>query len=300
MNEEPQNNKEEVNPNNQNTEKKERKFFKKVWYSITKLEKYPEMATEGVVKAIKYIMILVMILSCISSLETIYKTDKEVKYIAGYIQDNAPEFTYNNGNLDINSEEPIIVDEEKFGKAIIDTKTEDEKEVNKYIENTKDDANSIIILKDKVIIKREGIQNSVTYSYEELLGKMGITEFNKQVLVDNLVTSKLMPIYVNLFVSLFVYSFVIYLINTLINVVSISIFGYLAALILRLKLRYAAVFNMAAYSITLPIILEILYVGVNAFVDYTINYFNIMYILVASIYMIASIFILKLLDSSFK
>ena len=69
MNEEPQNNKEEVNPNNQNTEKKERKFFKKVWYSITKLEKYPEMATEGVVKAIKYIMILVMILSCISSLD---------------------------------------------------------------------------------------------------------------------------------------------------------------------------------------------------------------------------------------
>ena len=31
-------------------------FFKKVWYSITKFEKYPEMATEGFGKAVKYLM----------------------------------------------------------------------------------------------------------------------------------------------------------------------------------------------------------------------------------------------------
>lgn len=28
-------------------------FFKKVWYSITKFEKYPEMATEGLGKCYK-------------------------------------------------------------------------------------------------------------------------------------------------------------------------------------------------------------------------------------------------------
>ena len=30
-------------------------FFKKVWYSITKFEKYPEMATEGLGRALKYL-----------------------------------------------------------------------------------------------------------------------------------------------------------------------------------------------------------------------------------------------------
>lgn len=64
-------------------------------------------------------------------------------------------------------------------------------------------------------------------------------------------------------------------------------------MILRLKIRYVAVFNMAVYAITLPTLLNMLYIGINAFFNYTINYFEVMYILVASIYMIASIFILK-------
>ena len=54
-----------------------------------------------------------------------------------------------------------------------------------------------------------------------------------------------------------------------------------------------AIFNMAVYAITLPILLNVLYIGINAFVDYTIKYFDIMYILIASIYVISAIFILK-------
>ena len=33
-------------------------FFKKVWYSITKFEKYPEMATEGLGRALKYLAMM--------------------------------------------------------------------------------------------------------------------------------------------------------------------------------------------------------------------------------------------------
>ena len=29
-------------------------FFKKIWYSVTKIEKYPAMAAEGVGRAISY------------------------------------------------------------------------------------------------------------------------------------------------------------------------------------------------------------------------------------------------------
>ena len=50
---------------------------------------------------------------------------------------------------------------------------------------------------------------------------------------------------------------------------------------------------MAVYAITLPTVLNMLYLIVNAFYRYTISYFDVMYILVASIYMIAAIFLLK-------
>ena len=122
---------------------------------------------------------------------------------------------------------------------------------------------------------------------------MGITEFNKQQLVEYLKGSNMMPLYLNLFLVLFIYAFVIYFINTVFYIIAISVVGYLATLILKLKIRYVAVFNMAVYAITLPTVLNMLYLIVNAFYRYTISYFDVMYILVASIYMIAAIFLLK-------
>ena len=38
-------------------------FFKKVWLSITKFESYPEMATEGVGRAISYLFKLSKLLA---------------------------------------------------------------------------------------------------------------------------------------------------------------------------------------------------------------------------------------------
>ena len=38
-------------------------FFKKVWYSITKFDKYPDMATEGIRIAIKYLVIMTAIVT---------------------------------------------------------------------------------------------------------------------------------------------------------------------------------------------------------------------------------------------
>lgn len=44
---------------------KDNNFFKKVWYSITKFEKYPEMAAHGVPRAIVYLVELIAIFSVI-------------------------------------------------------------------------------------------------------------------------------------------------------------------------------------------------------------------------------------------
>ena len=150
-----------------------------------------------------------------------------------------------------------------------------------------------LILKDKLILKEIGIQQEQIYKYNDLFGEMGISEFNKQELVNFLSSSKMITLYFNLFLALVIYAFIIYLINTIFNVLLIGILGYFTSLLLRLRIRFVAIFNMAVYSITLPTILNMVYIGINAFFNYNIKYFDIMYMLVASIYIIAAIFILK-------
>ncbi|MBQ2938349.1 MAG: DUF1189 domain-containing protein [Clostridia bacterium] len=288
-------------PQNENINKKDKiedegvkkGFFKKVWYSINKIEKYSELSAEGIGRAIKYLVILIMILSIISSAITVLKTRLEIKNIAEYINENSPELTYSNETLVVNSQETIVDDNTNFGKIIIDTNTDEEEKINQYINDVKEDENAIIILKDKLILKEVGLQGTTTYNYKELFGEMGITEFNKESLIEYLTGSNIMSVYANLFLVLLIYAFALYIINALFNIAVIGIVGYLAAIVLKMKIRYVAVFNMAVYAITFPTILQMIYILINGLFGYTLNYFDIMYIVVASIYMIASIFILK-------
>ena len=62
---------------------------------------------------------------------------------------------------------------------------------------------------------------------------------------------------------------------------------------LKMKMRYVAVFNMTIYALTLSTILNILYIFVNILFNFNIQYFSIMYVTVATIYLLAAIFILK-------
>lgn len=55
-------------------------FFKKVWYSITKFEKYPEMATLGVKKAILYFSALMFIFSAIYTATYAYYIDNMAEF----------------------------------------------------------------------------------------------------------------------------------------------------------------------------------------------------------------------------
>lgn len=50
-------------------------FFKMIWYSITKFEKYPEMAALGVKKAIVYFTKIMLIFSILYTLSYVYSTN---------------------------------------------------------------------------------------------------------------------------------------------------------------------------------------------------------------------------------
>lgn len=297
MKKEPQNSNEKdkiKKSNNEENDEMKKSFFKKVWYSIDKIDKYSELSAEGLKSAIKYLAILMLIIALISGMATIYRTSLKIKDIAKYIEEKAPELTYKDGTLSVDNQDIITDENENFGKIIIDTNTDDEQTINKYVNDVNEEENAVIILKNKLILKEANVSGTTNYNYKDLFGELGITEFNKADLVNYLSGSGMSKLYLNLFLVLFMYAFAMYLINTLFYVILISTIGYLATMILRLKIRYVAIFNMGIYSITLSTILNMLYIGLNAFYPYKIGYFEVMYVLIASIYMIAAIFILKM------
>ena len=270
-------------------------FFKKVWYSITKIEKYPDMASEGLGTAIGYLAKIVVFLAIVLCLGMMFQTYGLIQEGVTYLQNEFPEFSYKDGILNVESENEMIISSEDsvVGKTIIDTKTEEEQKVNQYINEVTEEGEGIIVLKDKVIIKDSAIVGTISYSYKETFEPMNITHFSKQDVINYANSSQIVTLYVSIFLTIFIYAFIMYLLTTLSNAIMLSFFGYITTVLARIKIRYVAIFNMSAYALTLSTILNMLYIAVNIFIPFNMEYFQVMYVAVAAIYLVAAILILK-------
>ena len=270
-------------------------FFKKVWYSIVKIEKYPNMAAQGLGKAISYMAKIVAILAVVLCLGMVYQANGMVKEGIAYLQNEFPEFSYKDGILNVESEERIVISEEDSvtGRTIIDTKTEDEQVINGYINEVTEAGDGVIVLKDKVIVKSSAVAGTISYDYKQTFEPMGLTEFNKANVIEYASSSQIASLYVSIFLTIFVYAFLMYFLTTLSNAIILSLFGYITTLLARIKMRFVAIFNMSVYALTLSTILNMIYIGINIFVPFNMEYFQVMYIAVAAIYIVAAILILK-------
>ena len=268
-------------------------FFKKVKYSIFNIEKYPEMATEGIGKAISYIAKLIVILAVVLSVWTLYQTYQMINEGTNYLENEFPDFSYSNGTLTVNSEDIITIENQQFGKIIVDTNTDSEETINQYLNQINEYGVGALVLKDRVVLKNITMIGEVSYNYQESFNSINLTEFTKQDVVNYVQNGQINSLYFSVFISLFIYSFAMYFINTLWYAIIIGVVGYFTMLLLKMKMRYVAVFNMALYALTLSTILNIIYLIVNVLFNFTIEYFSIMYVTVATIYLLAAIFILK-------
>ena len=276
-------------------EYKKANFFKKVWNSITKIEKYPDMAAEGLGTAIGYLSKIVVFLAIVLCSGMMFQTYELIQEGVGYLQNEFPEFSYKDKTLDIESENEMIISSEDIieGKIIIDTKTEDEQKVNQYINEVTEEGEGIIVLKDKIILKSSEVVGTISYSYNETFGPMGITEFTKQDVINYANSNQIVTLYVSIFLTIFIYAFIMYLLTTISNAIMLSFFGYITTVLARIKIRYVAIFNMSAYALTLSTILNMLYIAINIFIPFNMEYFQVMYVAVAAIYLVAAILILK-------
>ena len=264
--------------------------YKKVWYSITKFEKYPEMATEGVGRAFSYLAWIIFMFSIILAIGIVIKFNIFAKESLNYLDKNFSEINYTNGELTIKTKDNDS--KISIGNVIINTEELTENEIKEYENKTSLAKTEIIIVKDKVYFKFGEQSTSITY--KDILDKLKIKEFDKFTLINTLTKQINSPkIYIVYGLALVLYLFISYFVSTLIDVLMLSLFGLITTAIAKIQMRYRAIFNMSVYAITLSTILQLIYAIVTLFTDFNIKYFDFMYSAISFVCLTAAIFMIK-------
>lgn len=264
-------------------------FFKKVWYSITKFERYPEMATEGVGSAFAYLAKLMLIFSAILVIGMIYNLNQTPQQGMKYVDENFEEINYKDGILQVKPvNDKVSKTESERGTMIIDTETEDSQVIQEYEKDIRSAKIGIVWLKNKVIIYNDGVEEG--YYYNDTLSQFNISEFQKSDIMDLVSNNNIYIIYglVGVLVT-----FAMYFIVTLIDILVLSAFGLITMYLTKIRIRYRAIFNMSVYALTLSVILKLLYVFLNMFIEFEIKYFDFMYSAIGYVCLVAAIFMIK-------
>ena len=122
---------------------------------------------------------------------------------------------------------------------------------------------------------------------------MEINEFTKQDIINYLKGKEMYSVYAMFFVIMCVYTLLVYFVSTLVDALVLAILGNLTTLFIRIKLKFSAVFSMSIYALTLSLMLNAIYMVVNMFTGFRIEYFQVMYTSIAYIYLVTAMFMIK-------
>ena len=274
------------------TENVKMNFFKKLILSIKDLDKYDQLAIQPLSKGISYFVKLILLISIILSIMytmqsyQLFSTAKEkINYI--------PDFEYKDGTLAFKEKsDPILFEDvSNIVNCILIIPDTDKEKTDEYISRAKTYNSCLTLNKDKFSIAIK--DNKLDFSYKDLFEATNITSFNKEdvkKLVDNI---NIISLSIAFFLEITAYLFLWNLVSIALDIIITFLVSYITSKFARIKLKLHAMINIAIHSLSLPIILYMLYNIINVLTGFEISNFRLMYILVASIYAWISVLIIK-------
>ena len=271
-------------------------FFKRVKIAIFNLEKYSMFANEKFSKALKYLMLLITIATIVLAFSSTVQLSKETgKFIEYFKTENFPDFKLSNGKLEADKKLEAY-DKEYDSMIIIDT-TENlsSEKIQEYEKKARDTSYSAIFLNDKIIYRFDpSLDKGYEANYNDVTSTIGIKDITKDKVVnDYLNNDTLLKLKIIIFVYAFLTIFLLNILSLFEDVLIIGLFGWIASKIARVPLILSKTMSLAIYSLTLSVILSTAYSVIYSFTNFEIKYFEIMYMIIAYIYIIAAIMIMK-------
>lgn len=269
---------------------KSKNFFSRVQYAVFKVEKYGDFIEEKPSIAIKYMLTLILIISLILTIMMTISFTNLAKKAENFIKNYLVEFNFENDKLSFSEVQEAYDEEENF-YFVANTEDISENELNEYKNKAADAKISLILLSNKAILSTNNIFNEFTYS--TLNSNLNLDSLNKEKVVDALNNNGILKLGASMFEITGLSLYFTEIVSVGMNIILLFIFGYLMCKFISVPLNVGNVFNISVYSITLSIILGFVYNFVNYFVQFEIPYFDTLYLLIAYIYVVSAIFIIK-------
>ena len=135
----------------------------------------------------------------------------------------------------------------------------------------------------------------ITYKFANI-DLRTVPEIAESVSAESLQYIESLPkneLYIVFYIVAAIYLYFSYFIITMIDVLLLSILGYLTSRVSKINLKYIPIVNISVYSLTLSIVLSVIYILVNSITGFEIKYFQIMYNSIAYIYLVTAILMIK-------
>lgn len=271
-------------------------FFKRLKIAIFKLEDYGMFLGEKTSVAFKFFVLLILLISLIISGVSSYNFYKMSKTGYSFIENELPDFKYEENTLKFDKNVEAYDHEYKFRLFINTDETVSEETLKEYNEKMYSDDFGLVLLKDKVILLYNG--TSAEQKYEELLSEQYLGQFefnfsNKQALIDSFQSIGVGALVNVYFLANFISIFMSNLITSFGYLFVVAVFGYVASRFCGVRFKMTPMITLSIYALALPTILSCVYLVIYMLTGFVIKYFDVMYMLIAYVYIIAAILMIK-------
>lgn len=265
-------------------------FFKRVKMSVFDFDKYHIIASEGLGRAMMYLVKLILIFALVISGATIIRFSQLLDKATEYLSNNVPNFYFENNQFVLDSSEDVKIENHEYTDFLIiltNSETYSEDEIRNF------DGIVLTFTKNNVLFKQQNSTSIITQSYEELNNTIDISQINKDYLVNMASGENAYTILANIFAVIFISTFLTYFLTAILDTIALSLLGFIVSRLIRVPFKYGALYSLSISAITLPVILNGIYMIVNMFTGFVIPYFQIMYTLISYVYLIAALLIMR-------
>ena len=246
-------------------------FFQKFTTSLYNFKNYKNLLNENVGKSILYLLIISIIFSTFINVKIYSIFNKTINEVSSVFKNNLPTFNFENGELYIDEEMPIIIKEDN-STLIIDTSLED----SEVSDSLLDDYDSAILITKHTMLNKESDSKITKINLNNLFG----VKFNNDSLNTVLGQIKIFSA-IAIFGLCPLFSFAGKLLST---ITIMSLFALILFSCFGKKFSYSKIINLSIYALTVPIILNC----INK-IFFNISYFFLLYYFAGFIYLFFAI-----------
>lgn len=272
-------------------------FFKRLKKAIFELEDYGFFLGEKLTVAFKYFFVLMFLISVIFSLTVAYKSSNVINRGYNYLANEMPDFEYKDGTL--NFKETVKAYDHDYNFSFIADTTENiqKEKIKEYKDEIyKGGDYGVLLLNNELIMITSTAENTINYS--EYLASAGfnseeVNASKKQDLINFVDQLGIPNVLLSIFIVLTIATYISNIIIVLSDVCVVAIFGWFAARICGVNFKMNPMIALSIYGLSLSIILDLIFDAIYIMTGFTVQYFEIIYLLIAYVYIIAAIFMIK-------